>query len=133
MTLSLEILVPDHTVLETNVLSVEAADATGRFGLHPGHEPFVTVLEPCVLIYVDEQEIERYAALEGGVLYLEANRVSIATREAVLADRLQDVADRVATTLEARRSREHSARSEFAQLQATLVYELGRLDRRAAP
>ncbi|MGB3929464.1 MAG: F0F1 ATP synthase subunit epsilon, partial [Sphingobium sp.] len=65
--LTLEILAPDHTVLDTQVASIEAADASGRFGLLPGHEPFVTVLEPCVLIYVDDQGIERYGAVDGGV------------------------------------------------------------------
>jgi F-type H+-transporting ATPase subunit epsilon len=131
--LTLEILVPDHSLLETRVTSIEAADATGRFGLHAGHEAFVTVLEPCVLIYVDERGIEHYAAVDGGVLYLEADRVSIAAREAVLADRLEDVADLVAATMQQRRKHEKSARSEFGQLQATLVYELGRLDRQPAP
>lgn len=132
MSIALEILVPERTVFAGDVVSLEAADATGRFGLRTGREPFVTVLEPCVLIFVAADGRERYAAVDGGVLHLEANRASLATREAVLADRLQDVADRVSHELAGRRTREHSARSEFAELQATLVKELGRLGERDA-
>ena len=105
MTLGLEILVPDAVVLDTRVTGVQAADATGRFGLRPGHEPFVTVLAPSLLVYTDETGTERYAAVDGGVLLLEGDRVSVVTREAVLADRLEDVAERAAAILDVRRRR----------------------------
>ncbi len=124
MTLGLEILVPDAVVLTIRVVAVQAADATGRFGLRPGHEPFVTVLAPSLLVYTDEGGRERYAAVDGGVLVLEGDQVSVVTREAILADTLEDVAVTAAAILDARRRQEEHARVEFDELQTALVRQL---------
>jgi F-type H+-transporting ATPase subunit epsilon len=127
VTLGLEIVVPDAVVLAARVTGVQAADGTGRFGLRPGHEPFVTVLSPSLLVYTDEAGAERYAAVDGGVLVLEGDRVSVVTREAVLADRLEDVAEKAATFLDARRRQERHARAEFDELRTALAKQLARV------
>jgi F-type H+-transporting ATPase subunit epsilon len=125
----LEILVPNGVMLETRIRGLQASDASGRFGLWPGHEAFVTILEPCIVIYRDESDRERFAAVDTGVLVLEDRRVSIACREAVVADRLEDVADRADAMLRQRRLEERTARGEFAELQSTLVRQLKKLER----
>jgi F-type H+-transporting ATPase subunit epsilon len=131
VTLSLEILVPDAVVLTARVTGVQAADATGRFGLRPGHEPFVTVLVPSLLVYTDEAGTERYAAVDGGALVLEGDRVSVVTREAVLSDRLEDLSERAAAILDVRRRQEGKARAEFDELQTALVKQLARVGKQS--
>ncbi len=130
MSIELEILVPDGAVVQTHAVSVRAADATGRFGLLPNHEPFVTLLVPCILEYQDDRGHAHYAAADGGVLLMQENRVSVVTREAVLADRIEQVADAAQAMLEARRTAEKGARAEFAEIQASLVRELRSVERR---
>jgi len=130
MSLDLEILVPDGMVLHAPVVSVQAADASGRFGLWPNHEPFVTLLAPCVLLFREATGRERYAAVDGGVLVLEENRISVVSREAVIADQLEQVADTAAKMLRARREEERQARAEFAELQVTLLRELNKAEQR---
>jgi F-type H+-transporting ATPase subunit epsilon len=131
VTLSLEILVPDAVVLDTRVTGVQAADATGRFGLRPGHEPFVTVLVPSLLVYTDEAGTERFAAVDGGALVLEGDRVSVVTREAVLSDRLDDLSERAAAILAVRHRQEGKARAEFDELQTALVKQLARVGKQS--
>jgi F-type H+-transporting ATPase subunit epsilon len=127
MTFGLQILVPDAVVLDTRVTGVQAGDASGRFGLRAGHEPFVTTLSPSLLIYTDEEGRERYAAVDGGIMLLEGNRLSVVTREAVLADRLEDVVERAAAILDIRQREEHRARAEFHDLQTALVKQLAQV------
>jgi F-type H+-transporting ATPase subunit epsilon len=129
VTVELEILVPDGLVLRTGITSLSAADASGWFGLLPHHQKFVTLLIPCVLTFRDEDGRERYAAADGGVLLLEGDHISITTREAVVADRLEDVADAAHAMLETRRERESAARAEFAGLRASLLLELTRAEK----
>jgi F-type H+-transporting ATPase subunit epsilon len=124
MSLELEILAPDHVVVEDRVVSLQAADASGRFGLRTGHEDFLTVLVPCVVRYEPEAGAERFAAVDGGVLLLERGGISIATRDAIIADRIDQVADAAAAMLAARREKEQAARSGFAELEITLLREL---------
>lgn len=122
--LELEIVAPDRVILERRVVSVQAADASGRFGVRPGHEDFLTILVPCVFRLGGEDGRESYAAVDGGVFLLEGGRISVATRDAVVADRLDEVADQAAAMLEARRAKEQAARAGFAELEASLLREL---------
>jgi F-type H+-transporting ATPase subunit epsilon len=130
MSLDLEILVPDGVVFHGRVESVQAADASGRFGLLPRHEAFLTLLVPCVLFLRDLDGRERYAAADGGVLLLKGNQVSVVSREAVVADQLEEVARVAAGMLEARRAYERAARAEFAELQTALLHELRQVQTR---
>jgi F-type H+-transporting ATPase subunit epsilon len=124
MSLQLEILAPDQVIVQAQIVALQAADATGRFGIWPGHESFVTVLTPCVVRYRLEGGTENFAAVNGGVLLLEDDRLSIVTRDAVVAGRLDQVADAAAEMLQARKEKEAAARSGFAELETTLVREL---------
>lgn len=129
--MNLEILVPDGVVLDTPIRGLRAADASGLFGLWPHHEDFATLLVPCVLSYRDEEDCEHYAAVDGGVLVLQRGQVSVGTREAVLADRVEEVADAAAAMLAARRQEERTAREEFAELQSSLLREMHKAEKRA--
>jgi F-type H+-transporting ATPase subunit epsilon len=139
VSLHLEIRVPDSVVLSAAVASVQAQDASGRFGVLPHHEAFLTLLVPCVLSFrpggrggvppIDEEDgSERYAAVDGGVLLLEDDAVSIVTREAALAGSLEEVANAASAMLEARRHEERMARTEFAELQTSLLRELHKVE-----
>ncbi len=129
MSLELEILVPDGVVLHTQVRSLQAADATGRFGVLPNHEAFLTLLVPCVLLFQEEDGRERYAAADGGLLTVAHRRAALVTREAVVADDLEQVGDVLAAMLQARQAHEHSARTEFAEMQTALLRELRKGER----
>ena len=51
VSLELEILAPIAWSSKAAVVSLQAADASGRFGIRTGHEDFLTVLVPCVVRY----------------------------------------------------------------------------------
>lgn len=129
MTFELEILAPDEVILSTRAISVQAADASGRFGIRAGHEPFETVLAPSLFIYTDETGRERYAAIDGGVMLLEGGRLTIVTREAILASGMEELAKRARSILDARLSRERRARTEFSELQTVVVKQLAQVSR----
>lgn len=124
MSLDLEIITPQRLIFHEHVGAIQAADATGRFGIWSGAEDFLTILTPCVFLIRAEDGKERYAAIDGGVFLLETGRISVATRDAVVADRLEDVAETAAAMLAARKERERTARAGFAELQASLLREL---------
>jgi F-type H+-transporting ATPase subunit epsilon len=130
VTLDLEIIAPDRVVAHGRIIALQAADQGGRFGIRPGHEDFLTVLVPCVLRYRAEDGRESHAAVDGGVLLLEGGRVSVVTRDAVVAERLDEVADRAAAMLAVRRGKEQAARAGFAELEVSLLRELRKAGQR---
>lgn len=124
MSLSLEILAPDEVVVRTAIGGFRAADASGCFGILPGHEDFQTLLTPGLIEYRPADGGTRYAAVDGGVLLLENGRLQIATREAAIADTLDEVAAAALRMLGGRQAQEQAARAEFAELQAALLREV---------
>ncbi len=66
------------------VVSIRAEDASGGFGLLPGHADFLTVLGASVLRWRAAGAGWQYCALRGGVLHMRGgDRVDVACREAV--------------------------------------------------
>jgi F-type H+-transporting ATPase subunit epsilon len=130
MTMRVEIRVPDGVVLQREVAALQARDATGSFGLLPGHEDFCTVLVPCVVGLRDPAGNPSYAAVDGGILLLEHGHLTIVTQDAVTADRLEDVAADVVAMLDERRGQERVAREAFADMVASLLQQLPALETR---
>jgi hypothetical protein len=57
-------------------------------------------------------------------MLLEQGKISIATRDAVVVDSLDEVADKAAAMLAVREEKEEAARSGFTELETTLLREL---------
>ncbi|HEX8919819.1 MAG TPA: F0F1 ATP synthase subunit epsilon [Chloroflexota bacterium] len=127
MTLLLEIMQPDGMIAQAEALAVRAVDATGSFGLLPGHEDFCTALAPSILIYRENSDRECYVAVDGGVLVLEDNRVSVVTRDAVLFDDMDHASEAVSSMLQTRREQEREASKTFSKLVAELLEQMPQL------
>jgi len=74
--LSLEIVTPERRVLSVLVDEVRAPGVLGGFGVRYNHEPFMTVLEPGRLTYVEGGR-EHHYAVGGGFLQVADNRVMV--------------------------------------------------------
>ena len=71
---------------EAGVLALRAEDATGSFGILPGHADFLTSLSISVVSWTGADGVRHYCAVRRGVLSVTAGReIAIATREAVSA------------------------------------------------
>jgi len=111
----LRITDPTAILLDTEIASVRAEDASGGFGVLPGHADFLTVLLPSLVSWRTPAGAAGYCAVDGGVMTVTGGReVAIAAREAHLGD---DV-----TTLEAdvrERIRERDERDRIERTAAT--------------
>ncbi|MFC4667978.1 F0F1 ATP synthase subunit epsilon [Seohaeicola nanhaiensis] len=88
----LRIVTPLEVVVDQTIDALRAEDATGSFGILPGHAPFVTALSVSIVSW-RAAEREHFCAIRGGVLSVEgrtvaATSIAIATREAVTGDHL---------------------------------------------
>jgi F-type H+-transporting ATPase subunit epsilon len=128
----LKIITPTGLVVDADdVRHVRAENATGAFGIQPGHTELVTKLAVSVLTWRDGAG-EHHAAVRGGVLRVRGGReVDVATREAVVDDRLQELARAVLARLRQAAEAEATARTRAAQLHASVVRHLYRYVRGA--
>lgn len=127
MNRSLRLVVSTPTELlvdASGVTSLRGEDASGGFGILPGHADFVTALSPCVLRW-RENEKERYCAVRGGVMSVrDGLQVRVACRRGVLGDELQQLEAEVRAAAAARASVESHARVDQMRLHAYAVRQL---------
>jgi F-type H+-transporting ATPase subunit epsilon len=92
------------------VRALRADDATGSFGILPGHADFLTSLTIGVVSWRDADGMAHYCAVRRGVLSVTGGQeIAIATREAVTGD---DLATLDATVLARFRSDTETERAE---------------------
>jgi len=72
---------------EDGVLALRAGDATGSFGILPGHADFLTSLAISVVSWESSNGMRHYCAVRRGVLSVAGGQdIAIATREAIPGD-----------------------------------------------
>jgi F-type H+-transporting ATPase subunit epsilon len=124
----LRIATPTGLAVEaSDVRHVRAEDATGAFGIQTGHTEFVTTLTVSVVTWRDAKGTEHHAAVRGGVFRVQGGRiVEIATREAVVGERLEELGHAVLARMRDATEAEAKARTRAAQLHASVVRHLYR-------
>ena len=111
-------LIVDHE----EILSLQAEDATGSFGILPLHADFMTVLAISVLSWQNMQKKTFYCAVNNGIFVI-ANEgdVSIATRQAVVGEDLVDLKQRVLGEFSIARELESKTRLTQERFQAEAI------------
>ncbi|HEY0180982.1 MAG TPA: F0F1 ATP synthase subunit epsilon [Dokdonella sp.] len=125
--LHLVVATPARVLVDApGVLALRGEDASGAFGLLPGHVDFLTALAPSVLRWRDAAG-PHYCAVHGGVLSLErGTELRVACREGVLGDDLATLQASVAAARERARDADRRARVEQLRLQTRIVRQLVR-------
>ena len=125
-TLRLTISTPMSILVNAEVIvTLRAADESGSFGIRPGHADFLSVLTPTVLRWFNADHIERFCAVEEGVLSVSGGgSVTIACRNGVLGDSLAALDTQIAAARVKRVEVVRETRVEQARLHAQAVREL---------
>ncbi|TYO91609.1 F0F1 ATP synthase subunit epsilon [Oceanicella actignis] len=134
----LRVMTPVAQVLDApEVAAIRAADASGAFGILPGHADFVTLLETGALSWRDRAGRESHVAVRGGVLRVRGGAlVEVAARDARCGDDLAALAREVLAEYSRRDAEETRARAEAARLHvaaARRLREVLEARRRPAP
>jgi len=126
--LHLTISTPMEILVDASVIaSIRAEDASGSFGVLPGHTDFLTVLRPSVLRWVDTGGRMRFCALRSGLLTVRGGtRVAVACREGVLGDDLEALRQRVRDMRRDEADEDRRSRVEHMRLHAQAVRQMMR-------
>jgi F-type H+-transporting ATPase subunit epsilon len=112
-------------VTQDDVVSLRAEDASGSFGILPGHADFITVLAPSVVAWRSADGSEGWCAVQRGVLSLRGGQaVSIATRQAQRGDDLAALEQAVRARWQAEQDAERRAKVAATRLHAAAIREI---------
>ena len=122
----LRIITPLSVVLdEDGVLAVRAEDATGSFGILPGHADFLTSLAISVVSWDSGDETRHYCAVRRGVLsVLAGQNIALATREAIVSDDLATLDETILARFRADIETERTERVESTRLQLNAIRQI---------
>lgn len=129
----LRIITPLSIVVDTEpVLSLRAEDASGGFGIMPGHADFLTSLTIGVVSWKDAVAQQHHCAVRRGVLSVTAGtEIAITTREAVAGDDLATLDATVIAGYRAAIETERTERTDAIRLQLNAIRRIvGQLDGR---
>ncbi len=120
--MKLRIVTPLSVIVEADIDSLRAEDASGSFGIMAGHAPFLTALAISIVSW-RQGKTEHFCAVRGGVLTV-ADGVAIATREAVTGDNLATLDADVLARFRSDADAERVDRSESVQLQLNAIRQM---------
>lgn len=128
----LVIALPNRIEVDAPVVKVGAEGTHGTFTLLPHHLDYVVLLEPGILVYVAEDDVEdeRYVAVDGGVLTKVGDEVLVSTRAAVAGDRLEELERTVVRSFRLLDERERSTRAALARIESHLLREIFEFEER---
>ena len=122
----LRIVTPLSVVVDEDADSLRAQDASGSFGIRPGHAQFLTALAVSILSW-KTTGVERFCALRGGVLTVTGGNtiaIAIATREAVAGDDLATLDAQVLARFQSDADEERIEHVETMRLQMHAVRQM---------
>jgi F-type H+-transporting ATPase subunit epsilon len=126
----LRIVTPLSILLDQDIDSLRAEDASGSFGILSHHAPFLTALSISILSW-RQGPTEGFCALRGGVMVV-GKTTQIATPEAVLGDDLATLDTQVLTRFRTEAEAERVEHVEALRLQMTAIRQMiSRLQPRA--
>ncbi len=115
----LRITTPSRVIVDHEVSYVQSEDASGRFGILPGHERFLTTVVPSILVYrsPDGGTREHYVAIRHGVFRVTEEGVEIAVRDAHVSDDLAKLEEEIRRARERRGGRDYRSMRSLYQMQ----------------
>lgn len=112
-------------VEEDGVVIVAAEDASGGFGIQPGHADFLTSLAVAVVSWRSRDDTRHYCAVRGGVLTVSGGtEVAVATREAVTGDDLATLDAAVLSRFQADGEANRAERVDSTRLQLSAIRQI---------
>jgi F-type H+-transporting ATPase subunit epsilon len=122
----LRIITPLAVIInEEGVMALCAEDATGSFGILPGHADFLTSLAISVMSWESGDGARHYCALRRGVLSVIAGQnIAIATREAVASDDLATLDETILARFRADIEMERTEHVETTRLQLNAIRQI---------
>jgi F-type H+-transporting ATPase subunit epsilon len=127
-TLHLTITTPAQILVASdNVVAVRVEDQSGSFGVLPGHADLLTALVPSVVRWRTVDGAACFCAVRGGVFVVSGGRnVSVACREGVVGDSLDELEAKVRTVRARQLEADRKARAEQIRVHALAVRQLVR-------
>lgn len=116
--MNLRLMLPTEILLEQPVTKIIAEAENGEFCLLPRHIDFVAALVPGLLSFFDQDGVERFAAIDNGILVKCGSDVSVSAYRGVVGNDITELQSLIDERFLELDEYERKARSALARLEA---------------
>lgn len=128
-TFTLELRDADRAERIDGIVSFVGEDASGSFGILPGHARFMTVLVFSMARFRGAGEPWRYLAVPGALLYFVDDRMDLITRRYLLGDDYEDLHRMLDERIRDQEDAMRSTRESLRRMEQELVRRMWELRR----
>lgn len=125
---SLLLLEPDKQQRIAHVTAFIAEDASGSFGVLPGHHRLITVLEPGLARYKTSGPNWHWIALSSASLYFKDAQMSLSGQRFLLSDDYASLESALEQTLATEQENSQSMTRHIKRVEEAMMRRLARLD-----
>jgi F-type H+-transporting ATPase subunit epsilon len=129
--LSLQLESPARCERIANVTSFVGEDASGSFGILPGHETLVTVVDFGLSRFRVGEQPWRYLAAPGAVIFLHDGELHFATRRYLLGDDYETIRALLQQHIQTEEESLRAIKTSIRGLEQEMLKRLWQLGRRA--
>lgn len=127
MTVHLDVVSAEDRIFSGLVETIQVTGSEGELGIHPGHAPLITALNPGMVRLVKQHGEEEFIYIAGGMLEVQPGSITVLADTAVRAKDLDEKAALEAKT----RAEEHIANAgvdfDYAQAAAELAEAIAQI------
>jgi len=124
--LSLKIITPEKTLLETEADAVYSTSVDGQFGVLPGHVPYMTPLGIGVTEYIVDSK-RNYVSTLGGIFQVKDDVITVLTDNAELGNNIDATRANAAKERAEARLNAKSSETDVDRAQLALARAIARL------
>ncbi|MFW8591458.1 F0F1 ATP synthase subunit epsilon [Glaciecola sp. 2405UD65-10] len=92
MTVHLDVVSAETEIFSGLVETIQVTGSEGELGIHPGHAPLITSLQPGMVRVVKQHGEEELIYVAGGILEIQPGSVTVLADTAVRAEDLDEAA-----------------------------------------
>jgi len=107
-----------------DIVGLVAADSSGQFGILPGHEALVTVLDAGLIRCRHADDRIRFLACAGGVLVCRDNAVRIVSSRFLAGDHAEELTSQLDALLGLEKAEQEADRRSRTQVERALLRRL---------
>lgn len=121
-----DIATPSGSIYSGYVVQLVVRGTEGDIGVHKGHAPLLTAIQPCMVTLVKKGGEPEYLYVEGGMMEIQPRGVNILADTAARGDEI-DLQHALAARQHAQQMLENCSSDEFLKFELELVQALAQL------
>ena len=127
MTTHLDVVSAETEIFSGLVETIQVTGSEGELGIHPGHAPLITTLQPGMVRVVKQHGSEELIYVAGGILEIQPGSVTVLADTAVRAEDLDEAAAEEAKKHAQERISQGGADFDYAEAAIELAEAIAQL------